>query len=403
MISIKVPMTVPIVASVIVGAFFTSTAALAQEQDDAGLPYSLELGRAWSATHRDENGWTDLHYAAVLNRPDLARRLLDAGASMEARLVSDGDWFSVRLKETLEAFNFPIRSVFRMVSRAWGHRERRIWDATPLDLAIAAGSSDVAELLLNRGANLAERWYPNASVMPGTPLLGAVYSSSVEMVELLLNRGANLETGGNRGTPLWIAGSVEMVELLLDRGANFEPESSWNGDTLLHHEARRGDVRVVELLLNRGADIEAVNDDSETPLHCALDATLEEGLFDVGLDDGKMETLELLLNRGANIEAAGKYGRTPLHYAVRRLSVEAVELLLDRDANIEAVKSAGETPLHAAVRMDSTWGGTHLLSILAVVELLLNRGANIEAVNSDGHTPLDVATTSEVVDLLSNR
>ena len=272
-----------------------------ENNDSAGLPYALELGRAWSATHGDENGWTDLHYAAVLNRPDLARRLLDAGASIDARLVNDDYEFSERLKETLEAFNFPIRSVFRMVNGAWGHHERRIWDATPLDLAIATGSSDVVELLLNRGANLAERWHSNANVMPGTPLLGAVYSGSVEVVELLLNRGANLEEGGvwslgsrwsQGGTPLWVAGSVEMVELLLDRGANFEPESSWNGDTLLHHEARWGDVRVVELLLNRGADIEAVNDDSETPLHCALGATPVEGLFDVGLDDGKMEVVE---------------------------------------------------------------------------------------------------------------
>ena len=34
----------------------------------------------------DESGWTDLHHAAVWNPPDLARRLLAAGAPVDARL-----------------------------------------------------------------------------------------------------------------------------------------------------------------------------------------------------------------------------------------------------------------------------------------------------------------------------
>ena len=403
----------------------------------AGLPYAPELGRAWSATHGDENGWTDLHYAAALNRPDLARRLLDAGASIDARLVNDDYEFSERLKETLEAFNAE-----RILWEVTADTRARIWDATPLDLAIFRDVSDVAELLLNRGANLAVEWSPHSPFMPKTPLGAAVHLGSVEMVELLLNRGANLEGRDDwgesykhsiSGTPLWIARSVKKAELLLDRGASLETRGQ-DGDTLLHEAARSGSSGMVELLLNRGMDIDAVNSDGVTPLLVAglyrpgtldqvyHDSEMVELLLDRGANlefkapDGDtllhdvarrggsevMEVMELLLDRGANIEAVNGDGETPLwvagtrrlfHHERTSLNREVLELLLDRGANLEHGDGNGETLLHHAAREGDP----------GKVGLLLNLGANADAVNGRGETPLDVATTSEVVDLLSNR
>ena len=405
------------------------------EDDDAGLPYAPELGRAWSATHGDENGWTDLHYAAALNRPDMARRLLDAGASMEARLVNDDDWFSGRLRETFEAFNFPIDSVFSIAMGDYGHRHRRGWDATPLDLAIANGASDVVELLLNRGANLAERW--PGYVIPPTPLHCAVYIGSVEVVELLLDWGANIEAWGSwwtgvrwleEGTPLWVAG-VKMTELLLNRGANIIDE---DGDTLLHYEARTGVYEKVKLLLDWGISVGELNGVGDTPLHSAMRSADRVVITSDDVIGDKVERVELLLDRGANIEAVNSDGDTPLHYAARRATVTLAELLLNRGANIEVVNSFGQTPLHIAVHSIPFFlelvelllnRGANIEAVddngetplhyaahggprgarLELVELLLNRGANVEAANNDGETPLDVATNSKVVDLLSNR
>ena len=411
-----------------------------ENTDSAGLPYAPELGRAWSATHGDENGWTDLHYAAVLNRPDLARRLLDAGASIDARLVKDHGDISRRLRETLEAFNAE-----RVVDWRVTDGGLRVWDATPLDLAIVRGAIDVAELLLNRGANLAVEWNPRSLFKPRTPLGYAAYYGSVEMVEWLLNQGANLEghdgwgEGYRRiisGTPLWIAGSVGSVkrmELLLDRGASLETRGL-DGDTLLHDAARSGLSGTVELLLNRGMNIDAMNGDGVTPLLVAglyragsattfvyhdsemIELLLDRGanlefkspngntlLHDVVWRAGDSEVVELLLNRGANVEVVNCDGETPLWVAgTRRIFPherrslnrrELLELLLDRGANIEHEDGNGETLLHHAARESDP----------GKVGLLLNLGANADAVNDDGQTPLDVATTSEVVDLLSNR
>ena len=42
------------------------------------------LDRPPSPTRTDANGWTDLHYAAALNRPEAAAALLDAGAEVDS-------------------------------------------------------------------------------------------------------------------------------------------------------------------------------------------------------------------------------------------------------------------------------------------------------------------------------
>ncbi len=422
--------------------------------ESTGESYSPVLGRAWSASHVGEHGWTDLHYAAVLNRPDLARLLLDAGASIDARFLADGD--SERLVETLSAFEAPI-GVRRAVEVFADDpaRTREFAAATPMLFSIIADAGDVAELLLNRGANL--EWL--AALFGGsdgsyglgilihiavqsdssvevvrllldrganleavyefgdTPLHAAVSGDSVGVVELLLNRGASLEVVNEfGGTPLHSAvmfGSVGVVELLLNRGANLEVVNEFES-TPLHSAIMFGSVGVVELLLNRGANLEAVDDSGNTPLHSAMRFALVgvvELLLDRGADleaagplgetplyvaafAGSVDVVELLLDRGANLEAAGDSGNTPLHAAAFG-SVDVVELLLDRGADLEAAGAFGETPLHVAAFAGS----------VDVVELLLDRGANLEAAGDSGNTPLHAAAfgSVDVVELLLDR
>ncbi|WP_264330909.1 ankyrin repeat domain-containing protein [Wolbachia endosymbiont (group B) of Erebia ligea] len=90
---------------------------------------------------------------------------------------------------------------------------------TPLHIAVRYGHKEVAELLLNKGANVnaveRRKW---------TPLHTAVKSGKVEVAELLLDRGANVNAVDNLDmTPLHFAlkyNREELVRLLLDRGAN---------------------------------------------------------------------------------------------------------------------------------------------------------------------------------------
>ena len=100
------------------------------------------LGRSLSASAVDENGWTDLRYAAVLNLPRLAATLSGTGARADAIIKTDGERLGDRLKTVLHSLG---RDTFD------NYRRR---GQTPLYLAAWEGSSDVAKLLLDRGADV---------------------------------------------------------------------------------------------------------------------------------------------------------------------------------------------------------------------------------------------------------
>ena len=68
--------------------------------------------------------------------------------------------------------------------------------------------------------------------------------------------------------------------------------------------ARKGDVEAIKVLLDKGANLEAVNENGQTPLHCAA-------------REGHKKAIKVLLDKGANLEAVNEYGQTPLHRAAR--------------------------------------------------------------------------------------
>ncbi|KAI5822595.1 ankyrin repeat protein, partial [Schizophyllum commune Tattone D] len=100
-----------------------------------------------------------------------------------------------------------------------------------LHLAAKHGHSGVAELLLERGANIAAR-----TRWQDTPLTLAAHNDKEDVVRLLLEKGADIEN--------------------CDK----------DGCTSLHRAAGRGHRGSVSLLLDRGARIAARTEEQETPL-----------------------------------------------------------------------------------------------------------------------------------------
>ena len=101
-------------------------------------------GRAWSAGGLDENGWTDLHYAAALDFPEAASDLLVAGERINARLFRDGKLLSCRLRTTLERCGREMRGYYRQGD-------------TPLHVAAIVGAPAALAVLLGNGADVDAR------------------------------------------------------------------------------------------------------------------------------------------------------------------------------------------------------------------------------------------------------
>ncbi|KAK8869104.1 Ankyrin repeat-containing domain protein [Apiospora arundinis] len=94
-----------------------------------------------------------------------------------------------------------------------------------------------------------------------TPLLLGIEAGSKEIVEMLLDKGASINRSACRGiirTPLQKAsemGGYDMVEFLLQKGADVSsPPAKQDGGTALQLAAKSGSMKICELLLDNGAD-----------------------------------------------------------------------------------------------------------------------------------------------------
>ena len=153
------------------------------------------LGRGFSPDARDENGLTDLHYAALLNLPGLAAALLDAGADNGVKLKSDSKDYSNRVRGTLFGFGHDLA----------GSRRR---GQTPLHYAAWFNARSVAAVLIAGGTEV------NVQTNSGyTPIHYAALHNSHAVTELLIGQGADIRAKTENGwTPLDTAIEAEAAE-----------------------------------------------------------------------------------------------------------------------------------------------------------------------------------------------
>ena len=127
-----------------------------------------------------------------------------------------------------------------------------------------------------------------------TPLHLAAFFGWAELANALIDRGADVNsrsTNSMKNTPLHAAaagGSVPLLELLLKRGAhpNASQEGGW---TALHAAAQAGNRAMAETLLAHGADVNQRADNNQSPL-------------DMALLKGHQDLVELLEQLGAKLQ-----------------------------------------------------------------------------------------------------
>lgn len=254
-------------------------------------------------------------------------------------------------------------------------RFRDILSDTPLHKAARDQSSEVVELLLDKGASI------NALNSYGcSPLFLAVTHGQIENCKGLLERGADATLRDCDGESMLGRAAVNehlaIVEMLLDYGVDIntrEPtgETALNREVMIDHAdtisvgGKAKLVRVVEsfsttklkimkLLISRGIDINVRLVDGATTLHTAALV-------------GDIETVRILLDAGADPNAVDDCNRKPLWFAARNNRVNIVKSLLEMTTNINDQVYNGHTCLTSAAR----WGHTNC------VKLLLEAGAEI--------------------------
>uniref|UniRef100_A0A7N6F6N4 Ankyrin 1, erythrocytic b n=1 Tax=Anabas testudineus TaxID=64144 RepID=A0A7N6F6N4_ANATE len=343
---------------------------------------------------QSHKGFSPLYMAAQENHLEVVKFLLENGANQSLPTEDGFTPLAVALQQGHEnvvalLINYGTKGKVRLPA-----------------LHIAARNDDTrtAAVLLQND--------PNPDVLSKktqetgfTPLHIAAHYENMSVAQLLLNRGANVNfTPKNGITPLHIAsrrGNVMMVRLLLDRGAQIDAKTK-DELTPLHCAARNGHVRIIEILLEHGAPIQAKTKNGLSPIHMAaqgdhMDCVRQLLQYNAEIDDITLDHLtplhvaahcghhrmaKVLLDKGAKANARALNGFTPLHIACKKNHMRSMDLLLKHSASLEAVTESGLTPLHVAAFMGH----------LNIVKNLLQRGASPNASNVKVETPLHMAS-----------
>lgn len=195
------------------------------------------------------------------------------------------------------------------------------YGAAALHIAAEDGCTDLAEMLLDAGADIEGRDRNGRSALH----LAAI-TNRVETATMLIARGAPIGAKDEYGcTPMSLACKSSMINALLDAGASPRDKDHLN-QTPLH---KRIDHKTVKRLIDAGADIGALDYAGNSPLHIFAHS--------------KASVVELI-KAGAEVDRPNKSGQTPLSISVhgddslprvnRRSSPAAAEVLLLNGAEL---------------------------------------------------------------------
>ncbi len=333
-------------------------------------------------------GDTPLMFAARTGKVDAIATLLDRGASIDAAETWGGttalSWAIAEHHRDAAALLIErgarVNDFSRAISgRGRGGAEGRApgdFDAsgarvgyanggfTPLHFAAREGELEIAQLLLEAGADV------NAIAADGkNPLNLAIYNGHYELAELLIDAGGDVNQPDAEGfTPLffavdrrnmewnpgfpWVqtADPLPLIVKLLEKGAAADPfidntpvsRRNFGGSprvsfaTPLMRAAYSGDIDLVRLLVEHGANPLVENSEHETPLLVAAGYGWIDGYSQGRSNAERLETIKLLVELGADVNAACDHGITPLMVAANFGVTDMIQYLVDEGADLAA-------------------------------------------------------------------
>jgi ankyrin repeat protein len=223
-----------------------------------GLP--INYGRGESET--------PLHWAADLNKLEIAQWILDHGADVNARrdigftpLQYAASRGRVEIVKLLLKKNADPNIAGGISSFSGEHKNE-----TPLYWAARGGFLEIVQLLISHGADINKK--DSLGVTPFYLALRERHENVGAYLLTLKDVDINTRDPYAERTPLHEAlghGYDEIAKELIRRGSEVNGREGYGGYTPLHFAARRKDRSLVEMLLAKGADPTVKNKKGLTP------------------------------------------------------------------------------------------------------------------------------------------
>jgi len=172
--------------------------------------------------------------------------------------------------------------------------------------AAERGDVDMVSLLLRASADVGVEDEDG-----NTPLLLAYRAGHLELAQVLLDKGADASAAVHLAAE---RRDEKMLGVLVSAGANLDVQDR-EGDTPLLLACTAGNLEFAQVLCDKGADASAANHKGNTPLLAAVAA-------------GNAQLARELAARGANVEASRKDGANVLALALLSKNEACIELAL---------------------------------------------------------------------------
>ena len=234
----------------------------------------LFLERGAPVNSQNQLGETALMMTTRNDYYELAQLLIDNGAdlnleSLQGRTALDycapdssvGQLLSVLgaqwgpKRQQLDALRHAAKS--GNVEKARWYIQQGVDPNTPLYynsvLSLAIDNLDRAMILMLLEEGASVEGDAHVSV---TPLMSAVAINNTEVAALLLDRGADVNRTTSYGAAMNVAHQVDMAEFLINRGASIESKDD-DGYTPLMKACSKGQIDMVRFLVSKGANVNA--------------------------------------------------------------------------------------------------------------------------------------------------
>ncbi|WP_182864744.1 ankyrin repeat domain-containing protein [Stieleria mannarensis] len=232
-------------------------------------------------------------------------------------------------------------------------------------LASEKGRLDQVMTLLASGESV-EAVDDRKSTLGHTPLMLACRAGYEQVAQVLIEAGADITAISRDATPF---STGERMMLYHTSWDDCETGGMAMGWTALHLAARFGHLPCLALLMKNGADLNRPTAFGSPPLHVAIEAK-------------QVAAAQALIEAGADVNARDHDKSTPLHVAAFWDQPEVVASLAESPKlKIDLKDKDGLTPLHVAI----TEASRHVLPAL------ISAGADLEKTTRQGATAAELA------------